>query len=92
MRDGIAKIISLAGVREAMKSGREGGVEVVSIDDKNRIAMLVDAARPRQTAADRKQRQPPGCHCKDCATFDGLKPGVAPAADGGAILVSVLSL
>jgi hypothetical protein len=31
MRDGIAKIISLAGVREAMKAS---GIEVVSIGDK----------------------------------------------------------
>jgi len=40
MRDGIAKIISLAGVREAMKSGREGGIEVVSIGDKNKNGQL----------------------------------------------------
>ncbi len=33
MRDGTAKIISLAGVREAMKAG---GMEVVRIGDKNK--------------------------------------------------------
>lgn len=42
MRDGIAKIISLAGVREAMamKSGLGGGIEVVSIGDKNENGQL----------------------------------------------------
>ena len=37
MREGIAKIISLAGVREAMKAG---GIEVVSIGDKNKNGQM----------------------------------------------------
>jgi len=64
MREGIAKIISLAGVREAMatKAGQGGGIEVVSIGDKNKNGQMGGIPTGRF-----------------CLTFPERETGVEPA-------------